>query len=59
MMLVFGISLVLISYFTMALVIRYHLTIPMWIICFLMVAACVEAWLGGSAVGYAVVSYFK
>lgn len=59
MMLVFGISLFLISYFTIALAIRYHLVIPMWMIWVLMAAVCVEAGLGGIWAGYAIVSYFK
>ena len=59
MMLVFGISFILIAYFTMALVIRYLVVMPMWMIWLLMAAACVEAWIGGIWAGYAIVSYFK
>jgi len=59
MMPVFGISFILIAYFIMALVIRYHPLMPVWMIWLLMAAVCVEAWLGGIWTGYAIVSYFK
>lgn len=59
MMFMLGISFILIAYFTMALVIRRHLVIPMWMIWLLTAAVCVEAWIGGIWTGYAIVSYFK